>query len=45
MKCFVDANIFLEEVELQDNRKNGCEKFFFEVVQGKQECFISDFIL
>jgi predicted nucleic acid-binding protein len=44
MKCFVDANIFLE-VELQDKRKDECEKFFFGVVQGKQECFISDFIL
>ncbi|MGH9856453.1 MAG: type II toxin-antitoxin system VapC family toxin [Acidobacteriota bacterium] len=44
MKYFIDANIFLE-VELQDKRKEECEKFLTRISEGVEGGIISDFIM
>jgi predicted nucleic acid-binding protein len=44
MKYFIDANIFLE-VELQDKRKDECERLLERVAEGLEEGVISDFIM
>jgi len=44
MKYFIDANIFLE-VELQDKRKEECERFLGGIAEGLEEGIISDFIM
>ena len=44
MKYFIDANIFLE-VELQDKRKEECERLLGRIAAGLEEGIISDFIM
>ena len=44
MKYFIDANIFLE-VELQDKRKEECERLLGRIAEGLEEGIISDFIM
>lgn len=44
MRCFIDANIFLE-VQLDDERKDECIQFFGEIQEGKIAATISDFII
>lgn len=44
MKYFIDANIFLE-VELQDKRKEECERLLGRIAEGLEGGIISDFIM
>jgi len=41
---FIDANIFLE-IELEDEKKEECKKFFQRIIDGKEKSLTSDFIL